>query len=302
MVFYMQEKTENRTQHFETSEILGKKIYIFFYFFVFGIEICLDECYNKFKTRRDVMLEYDFNELDNDFITLWSKYIMTGGDMRLCKDIEQLAELGQINAIQSWYLIKGKDVQNETIDNYVNEFEKHNGPSANELLAIAHRYYSQENERAYKYFSDRATGIMGGQFESNSNPLYGQRYYELYIPALEIDYNEAYNNAKHSGRTVNDPWDGPIPESLAISKEFDRKITSCARVLKGIRKALISTYKDGNTSPQVTYALGKNIVLFKDYLQTSTKTNARGLELLTDLSKRPLSFKQSKVTQEENSL
>ena len=79
------------------------------------------------------MLEYDFNELDNDFITLWSKFLLTNDKKAIIDGIEALAELGQINAVQSWYLInQGK--QNKNIDKILSSY---NGSSFNEFLAMA---------------------------------------------------------------------------------------------------------------------------------------------------------------------
>ena len=50
------------------------------------------------------MLEHDFNELDNDYITLQSKYILTKDASQISENLEKLAELGQINAITSYYI------------------------------------------------------------------------------------------------------------------------------------------------------------------------------------------------------
>lgn len=52
------------------------------------------------------MIEYGFNALDNDFITLWSNYILYHDKGQIIKPLTMLAEKGQINAIQSWYLLK----------------------------------------------------------------------------------------------------------------------------------------------------------------------------------------------------
>ena len=92
------------------------------------------------------MLEYDFNELDNDFVTLWSKKIVSGEDTLIFKDLTKLAELGQINAVQSWYLIAKRTDKNNTIDNLVSNLG--NG-GANEMLAIAHKDFFK-NEFRYK--------------------------------------------------------------------------------------------------------------------------------------------------------
>jgi len=79
------------------------------------------------------MLEYDFNELDNDFITIWSKYFLTNDKTAIKEYVEALAELGQINAVQSWYLISGGK-ENKNINAIVKSY---NGGNFNEYLAMA---------------------------------------------------------------------------------------------------------------------------------------------------------------------
>lgn len=52
------------------------------------------------------MLEYKPNELDQDFITCYSRYILAADERAIINDLEKLAEQGQINAIQTWYSLK----------------------------------------------------------------------------------------------------------------------------------------------------------------------------------------------------
>lgn len=92
------------------------------------------------------MLEYNLNTLDNDFITLWSKYILTSDTSYIIKDLEKLAELGQINAVQSWYLFK-EIGDNEKIDSIVKSYKLGN---YNELFAIAN-YLSKTTEVIQEY-------------------------------------------------------------------------------------------------------------------------------------------------------
>ena len=61
------------------------------------------------------MLEYKVHELDNDFITCWCKYLLAGYNESTINELEKIAEKGQINAIQNWYLFKDKG-DNKTID------------------------------------------------------------------------------------------------------------------------------------------------------------------------------------------
>ena len=90
------------------------------------------------------MLEYNFNSLDDDFITLWSQYILYNDTAMIIKPLEELAEKGQINAIQSWYLLKNPEEKNATIDAIVDGYY---GDSFNESLATANRLYSQNKQQ-----------------------------------------------------------------------------------------------------------------------------------------------------------
>ena len=93
------------------------------------------------------MLEYDFNTLDDDFITLWSHYILWNDAGKIIRPLESLAEKGQINAIQSWYLLKKQEEKNEVIDAMVDGFR---GGSFNEELAIANREYDRIKDKLHE--------------------------------------------------------------------------------------------------------------------------------------------------------
>jgi len=72
------------------------------------------------------MLEKNFNELDNDFITLWSMLFKEerpsyGG--KFAEYIEYLAEMGQVNALQSYYIYNRKG-KNKNVDLVANHYIK----------------------------------------------------------------------------------------------------------------------------------------------------------------------------------
>ncbi len=90
------------------------------------------------------MLEYNFNELDNDFITIWCRYISTQDISYIINDLEKLAELGQVNAVQSWYCFK-KPGDNEAIDNIVKGYT---GANFNELWAMGNFYRHDEEQKS----------------------------------------------------------------------------------------------------------------------------------------------------------
>ena len=86
------------------------------------------------------MLEYNFNQLDDDFITIWSHFVLYNDTSAIIEPLQRLAEKGQVNAIQCWYLLKKPEQQNQIIDSIVDGYY---GNSFNEALAIANRIYAR---------------------------------------------------------------------------------------------------------------------------------------------------------------
>lgn len=110
------------------------------------------------------MIEKDFNKLDDDFITLWSRFFLTYNYDEIKIDIERLAENGQINAIAMYYgFLDVYEEENLTIKNKLvkSSFYEYN---FNESYANAFRsewLYKKERQgnmqaRAYalKAFAD----------------------------------------------------------------------------------------------------------------------------------------------------
>lgn len=80
------------------------------------------------------MLEYASTALDKDFMTLWSKYLLTGSMDQT--RLTALAELGQVNAVQSYYLFTDAKQKNQTIDGIVDLYSPND---LNQQLAILNR-------------------------------------------------------------------------------------------------------------------------------------------------------------------
>lgn len=64
------------------------------------------------------MLYRDFNELDNDYITIWSRLYCGVSMDEIKKYIRPLAELGQVNAVQNFYMLRGKGENISRLEKY----------------------------------------------------------------------------------------------------------------------------------------------------------------------------------------
>jgi len=234
------------------------------------------------------MLEYDFNELDNDFVTLWSKKIVSGEDSLIFRDLTKLAELGQINAIQSWYLLAKDNDDNTVIDNLVSNLG--NG-GANELLATANKdlfnndRWSEIDEWSWLH----SFGYMGRDSEEEARFLILSSSIRdcVFARYSKLAIENYYNNYKNT----NNPLElERFYEMMAGRTSVYKKLVyieayASGREFKKLRKTLIEMYEQDKNNVAVAFALGKNLTLFK----ANSKLKSLGSQILTDLSKCKLS-------------
>ena len=152
------------------------------------------------------MLEYDdFNELDNDFITAWSKYFLRGQQAEIIKEIEYLAEMGQVNAVQCWYLFRRKG-QSQNIDkvadylckgaNFNFLYLRANQDGVQETINKVKKIYSdldfkyeKDERRGYSHWGDFKTEFL--EEIENKTP-----YYKLALAAIK-SANDEYEQTKN---------------------------------------------------------------------------------------------------------
>ena len=232
------------------------------------------------------MLEYDFNELDNDFVTLWSKKIVSGEDTLIFKDLTKLAELGQINAVQSWYLIAKRTDKNNTIDNLVSNLG--NG-GANEMLAIAHKDFFKNDRYARMcelYTLGKSWDLTNGE-ELRVQYLNSMLNESDYIRYLTLSLEAHYNTytITHNPLILERFYE--IASGLTKAHKYVLRIEAHVSGLefKKHRKTLLEMYSQDKNNVAVAFALGKNLTLFK----ANSKLKALGSQILTELSKRELS-------------
>lgn len=233
------------------------------------------------------MLEYGFNELDNDFVTLWSKRIVSGEDSLIFEDLTKLAELGQINAIQSWYILAKRGDDNAVIDNLVDNL---GSSGANELLAIAHKDFFVNDRLAQMCAWDKLRILGFEGTEEHDEKVLDLRYKirsNEYVNCYRLAIEMYYGNYKN---TLNPLALERFYEMMAGRTKLHKKLISVdvrpsGRTFRKLRKALLEMYEQDKSNVAVAYALGKNLALFK----SSLFQKAMGSQILTELSNRELS-------------
>ena len=107
-----------------------------------------------------LMFEKDFYKLDNDYITAWSKFLLGAESHEVYESIRKLAELGQVDAIQSYYLLKNENMINSQINNQVLAYNyAGNTSDYNWDLALA----SSMTDNREKYIKDIEKRLILGK-------------------------------------------------------------------------------------------------------------------------------------------
>ena len=247
------------------------------------------------------MIEKEVSQLDQDFITIWSYYVLCGinnnhVEQKVNIDITKLAEQGQINAIQSYYLFN-QPGNNKVIDEQVLDLEYKLELNFNEKLALANYYeslertqqdkqdlyneikskidakeydrsfgYLQEKLKEYKsfqYFKDAYLDAKS-EYEKTQNPLVGQR-------AIEMKNGIYY-----------------LLINIFVVKEIDNSpFKNTKRQIKEVYRRLMKEYKSDSSNELIKYALGKNIVLYQPYyFNVDKEVYEFGKGLLKELADR----------------
>ena len=215
------------------------------------------------------MLEYNFNDLDNDFITLWSDYILNNDKSKIHNNLVKLAENGQINAIQCYYVQKKDEETNELIDKLVDNFQSFN---INELLAQSFRAYSVDKkyieklENKYKKLNKKLLQTISYNSIEENGQLYDamglieldlkETLYHSYLKvAIECGIKNYLltNNVLVAERVLE-----VEPVSFVKSKIKYKKVRK--ELIKLLEHAVEINSKDIDN---YKFALAKNLVLFK---------------------------------------
>ena len=247
------------------------------------------------------MIEYNFTELDSDYITLRSQFILNHDYSQIRKQITKLAELGQINAIQTWVMMKEKEETNPKIEKYVDEIYSKDVShlSMNELIVVMNKELFQGNENVRE--------ILNELFNSYNNWIdarnaidYDKRKVEDAVRDFEEIKEKLYRTKFGKCLQYFKGYESNSALSLqrqceyldAVYQEIWSRISK--EGIKHIRKILLKkcTSRHGCTEkerPFVEYALAKNIEFFKDVVRTNLTLRKNAFKIFEKLSQRELS-------------
>ena len=244
------------------------------------------------------MLEYNFNQLDDDFITLWSNFVLYHDTSLIIEPLQRLAEKGQVNAIQCWYLLKKPAQQNQIIDDIVDGYY---GDSFNEALAIANRVYARTKLELIELKKQIAE--------------YHEKGEKLALPRIDEDdlITEEIDNSYfiERDRLVEDfrasEYAQQLIKAAKLTESAAKTTKSCLiweRLLEiyaanpmlldnnlisqgdhyHIRKALRKRLKQNKDDAAVKFALGKSLSFFTQ----EGKKELESFRILSELANRPL--------------
>ena len=251
------------------------------------------------------MIEYgQLTELDNDYITVISDFLLYEDIERVIDNITKLAELGQINALRTYYKLDGK--KNENIEKHIQKIIENNPRNFNEHLALAN-YYERDSKEVDE------VDLLIQKYESLKPDLhtYGFRgmVYTNHQVEKEIDkiFDEvcSFKSIEHKLAAIKILDGIPYTNERLLELEFELVQTSKVhkmierrvknRKVKNVRKALLLAVKANPNDVASKYYLAKNIAHFGG----NKKEILLGKKILEELSIRPLYIDKIKTTDEK---
>lgn len=235
------------------------------------------------------MLEKGYNSLDDDFVTVVSKYLLSGDFNQIKEEIRELARKGQVNAIQLWY-----ENNNAGDDFYIDNLVVCLWSGAYDYCLAMARFYDKdekikkiENEMLEVYNKS----ILPSRMNEAKRRIYALNNYHLYDKAVRL------------------VWDACMPEKNGIMLEvlaeymlkfyernkvckFQSEKETAVKYLLLSKKKLNKDYKKNKTS-QNGYFLAKSIVELKqiDENFVTEKEVELARNILVNLASRELKNK-----------
>jgi len=194
------------------------------------------------------MNEFNFTIQDDDYITLHSKYILTGDFPFVKKEIETLAENGHPYAIALWYIFMERDA-NEKIDNITLNLEK---LTHQNLFALSKYYYASDYTR--KQFAEIRKTI-----KENEDYTRGVRF-----TYTDTDMKYKFDTAKEQYKN--------FPYYLTLSQATDKAFSTAQNSMSPIAiYDLVRIYRVYANAQATTYDILSEQQIYNRLLRKSTK-------------------------------
>lgn len=252
------------------------------------------------------MIEYgQLTKLDDDYITVISDYLLYEDKERVIDNITKLAELGQINAIQTYYILDGKF--NERIEKYIKNIFENKPKNFNEKLALARYYRNIDIEKNsdklnelvndYDQLIEKLCVPMGRGVAKDTDvekSLLGILDKIANFPSIKYELltMESIKKLTYKTAKMQEVYIELHDSSIYYHTNED---TLKKRDIKKVRKALLLDVKNSYNDVASKYYLAKNIARFGG----NKKEIQLGRKLLLELSNRYLSINNIKTVEEK---
>ena len=254
------------------------------------------------------MIEKNVTQLDQDFITVWSKYFLNDfDDSDIQEEIKLLAEQGQLNAIHSWYLAN-KIGDNYTIDNQIINLMHKGSHTYDELWTISTYLGNDErNNQGRQEIEEEIKELtLKNDFFAFENRYDLEELDKVNRLRIRIEDFESYSVREKAREKIEEEYKFSV---LLWQRKLEMDFgNSYVRIFKGatnpklynrfqgevdtVRATLKKAYKMDSTNDVIAYHLAKNIKLFSEVIYTTKKELKLADNIFEKLSNRPLSIKQ----------
>lgn len=219
--------------------------------------------YFKQKEEGGKMIVSRVTRRDRDFMVVCSTYLLNEDYSTVREKITQLAELGQVNAIQLFYLMKAEFEQNKKIDENLKKALQNKNFESD----LALRNYLLAKQKSDFCYPNKYLGIEG--LEQTS------------VEQLEKScFKDLRQRLKEAGCLLL--FQRYIDIKALIGKELTQ---TDKQNLKRTQTKLFKAYKESPRDVETCFLLGKNLACFGE----SQSYKMLGKQILSDLSKKMIS-------------
>lgn len=113
--------------------------------FAYNVTNLMSACPTKKVTREKNLSN------DDNFIHVYSKYVLNKNEKQFINELELLAENGDKFAIENWYRLKGNDKSNENIEMLVKQYS---GKNIHERLVLSYKLYGEDKNIIDSIYQD----------------------------------------------------------------------------------------------------------------------------------------------------